>query len=339
MSTIVIPRRSFLSALGLAAGTLALGIGSEASAATPRMAPPKAPGLPSGDGGFTANVFVHVAPDGTVTIVCARVEMGQGVRSSLPVLVADELGADMAKVKIVQGDGDTIYNDQNTDGSRSVRTAPDAVTKLVTSGYDEMRKVGATARTMLIAAAATKWGVPASACEAHDHAVFHSATKRSLGFGELAALAAKVPVPKAKDVVLRPKSELRHVGGPLPLLDAPDIVTGRALYGADVRLPGMLIAVIARPPVLGSKVERYDATRAQAVPGVKKIVAMPVPSGPPAFQPLGGKISTLVTNSPPASFRPNLDRCASGAGSMRAGAPRPAGGGPTETSRGCTLAT
>ncbi|WP_394850305.1 molybdopterin-dependent oxidoreductase [Pendulispora brunnea] len=276
---IQIPRRSFLAALGLSVGTLALGIApSEAHAAPP-------PGLPSGDGGLTANAFLHIAPDGTVSVICHRSEMGQGIRSSLPVLVADELGADMAKVKILQGDGDPIYGDQNTDGSKSVR-----------GGFDDMRKVGATARMMLIAAAAKQWKVPAAQCEAKEHAVVHTASNRRLGFGELAPLAAKVPVPKSKDVVLRPRSELRRVGTALPLLDAPDIVTGRAIYAADVRLPGMLTAVVARPPVVGGKMDRYDGARAKAVPGVKRLVEMPVPKGAPAFQPLGG-VAVVADNT------------------------------------------
>ncbi|WP_394828855.1 molybdopterin cofactor-binding domain-containing protein [Pendulispora albinea] len=288
MQMVVIPRRSFLAALGLAVGTLAVGLApSEARAELPAVPPGVAPQLPKGDGGITPNVFVHVAPDGTVTVVCHRSEMGQGIRSSLPVLIADELGADMAKVKIVQGDGaEDLYGDQNTDGSRSVRGA-----------YDDMRQVGAAARMLLIAAAAKKWNVPAAGCEARDHAVVHKASKRTLGFGELAALAAKLPAPKAKEIVLRPKSELRRVGGPLPLIDGPDIVTGRAVFGADVRLPGMLTAVIARPPVVGGKVARYDAARAKATPGVKRILDMPaLPAGPPGFHPLGG-VAVVADNT------------------------------------------
>jgi len=293
-SAIVIPRRSFLAALGLTVGTLAVGFETlapaEARAATAAGGPVIAPQLPKGDGGTTPNVFVHIAPDGTVSIVCHRSEMGQGIRSSLPVLIADELGADMAKVKIIQGDADEIYGDQNTDGSHSVRG----------EGYDGARKAGAAARMMLIAAAAKKWNVAASACEARDHAVVlrsSSSSARSLGFGELAVLAAKLPPPKPKDIVLRPKSELRRAGGPLPLLDGPDIVTGRAIYGADMRLPGMLTAVVARPPVVGGKVERYDAARAKAIAGVKRIVDMPaLPSGPPKFHPLGG-VAVVADNT------------------------------------------
>ncbi|KYF56107.1 twin-arginine translocation pathway signal protein, partial [Sorangium cellulosum] len=271
---VVLLRRSFLAGLGLAMGGLALGLAEGDAEAAPPPAPstlPQEPGLRTG-------VFLHIATEGTVSIVCHRSEMGQGIRSSLPVLVADELGADMARVKIVQGDGDKAYGDQNTDGSRSVR-----------NGYEPMRRVGATARAMLIAAAAKKWRVPAAECVAEQHAVHHAKSKRSLDFRELVADAAKLPVPDAKTVALRPVAELKRVGGPLPLLDGPAIVTGAAQFGADVRLPGMLTAVIARPPVVGGKVARYDGARTLIVPGVKKLVELPGPTGGAVgFQPLGG---------------------------------------------------
>ncbi len=241
--SVVLVRRSFLAGLGLAVGGLALGIVGDAEAAG-KTAQPKAVAA-GGEPGLHANVFVHIAPDGVVSIVCHRSEMGQGVRSSLPVLIADELGADMAKVKILQADGDKVYGDQNTDGSSSVR-----------KGTEELRKAGATARTMLIAAAAKRWKVKPETCKAYDHAVFHAKSARKLDFGELVAEAAKLPVPSGGDVKLRPDAELKHVGTELPLLDAPGIVKGAAIFGADVSLPGMLIAVVARPPVVGAKLAR-----------------------------------------------------------------------------------
>jgi isoquinoline 1-oxidoreductase beta subunit len=260
----LITRRAFLEALGVGAAGLALGLSTRPAEAAP-------------PGGLRANVFVHVAPDGTVTIWCARSEMGQGVRSSLPVLIADELGADMARVKLAQADGDAAYGDQNTDGSSSVRKA-----------FDKLRLAGATARVMLVAAAAKRWRVPPSSCQATGHAVVHLPTKRKLGFGVLATEAARLPVPDAKSVTLRPRAELAHLGKELPLLDGPDIVTGRARFAADVRLPGMLTAVIARPPVAGGRAARFEATRALAVPGVKQVVAVRSPELPFKFQPLGG---------------------------------------------------
>nr|WP_228531074.1 MULTISPECIES: molybdopterin cofactor-binding domain-containing protein [Myxococcaceae] len=235
--------------------------------------------------GLNPNVFVHVAPDGQVTIVCHRSEMGQGIRSSLPVLIADELGADMAHVRIRQAEGDKAYGDQNTDGSNSVRGL-----------YEDMLRAGATARQMLVAEAAERWGVRPESCEARDGAVVHAASRRSLAFGALAVAAGKRPVPPPEEVRLRPRSQLRNVGGPLPLVDGPAYVTGKAVYGADVRLPGMLTAVIARPPVVGSRLNRFDARRALAVPGVRKVLALPDPKPPYAFQPWGG-VAVLADNT------------------------------------------
>jgi isoquinoline 1-oxidoreductase beta subunit len=203
--------------------------------------------------------------------------MGQGIRSSLPVLIADELGAQMARVRILQADGDRVYGDQNTDGSNSIRGI-----------YEDMRRAGATARMMLVAAAAKRWNVRPEDCIAQDHVVTHVPTGRAFGFGELALEAGKQKVPAAKDVVLRPITELAHLGKALPLLDAPAYVSGQAIYGADVKLPGMLTAVIARPPVVGGKVARFDATRTLAVPGVRKVIEIPSPAPPYGFQPWGG---------------------------------------------------
>ncbi|RYE91629.1 MAG: xanthine dehydrogenase family protein molybdopterin-binding subunit, partial [Myxococcales bacterium] len=209
--------------------------------------------------------------------VCHRSEMGQGVRSSLPVLIADELGADMARVTIVQGDGDKAYGDQNTDGSSSVRKR-----------FGDLRAAGAAARMMLVSAAAARWKVDPGSCTARHHEVVHAASKRALGFGDLAAEASRLTAPDAKQIKLRPRSELTHLGKELPLLDGPAIATGRAVFGADVAVPGMLIAVIARPPVAGGKVARHDDARALAIPGVKRVVELPAPQGPFGFQPLGG---------------------------------------------------
>lgn len=262
-----ISRRSFLG-VSVAAAGFGLGLFPASAKAAAAAAPAS---------GFRPSVFVQITPDNFVTIVCHRSEMGQGVRSSLPALIADELGASMTRVKVVQGDADKAYGDQNTDGSSSVRQS-----------FAELRYLGATARAMLITAAAKRWGVPEAGCEAREHAVAHAATGRSLSFGELAGDAAKLTVPKKKDVALRPLATLRQLGKALPLLDGPDIVTGRAVFGADVKLPGMLTAVVLRPPVVGGKVGRYDAKRALAVPGVRKVVELPAPKPPFAFKPLGG---------------------------------------------------
>ncbi|MFP2908639.1 molybdopterin cofactor-binding domain-containing protein [Pyxidicoccus sp. 3LFB2] len=287
----LISRRSFLEGLNLAVGGLTLGLFSaEALADEPsgrlgKKPPTSSPAIEAGTPGLNPNAFVHVAPDGLVTIVCHRSEMGQGIRSSLPVLIADELGADMARVRIVQADGNTAYGDQNTDGSNSVRGI-----------YEDMRRAGATARTMLVAAAARRWKVKPEDCEAREHAVFHRGSQRTLGFGELSNEAAKLAIPEPKAVKLRPKSELRRVGKPLPLLDGPAYVNGSAVFGADVTLPGMLIAMIARPAVAGGRVVKFDATKALAVPGVKHVLELPAPKKPFAFQTWGG-VAVLAENT------------------------------------------
>ena len=288
----LIARRTFLAGLNLSVGGLALGFFSSDSLAeepSGKLSGPKPktsnPAEEAAYPGLNPNVFVHVASDGQVTIVCHRSEMGQGIRSSLPVLIADELGADMARVKIVQADGDPAYGDQNTDGSNSVRGI-----------YEDMRRAGATARTMLVAAAAKRWKVSPDTCEASNHVVVHRPSKRTLGFGELALEAGKLTVPKPADVKLRPKEELRNVGKPLPLIDGPAYVNGSAVFGADIRLPGMLTAVIARPPIVGARVKRYDASRALAIPGVKRVIELPAPTPPYVFQAWGG-IAVLAENT------------------------------------------
>lgn len=139
---------------------------------------------------------------------------------------------------------------------------------------------------MLIAVAAARWKVPAASCVAEQHQVKHPKSGRAIDFGELAEAASKLPVPAVAP--LRPRSELTHLGKDLPLLDAADIVTGRAVYGADLHLPGMLTAIIARPPVVGGRVKSHDATRALAIPGVRKVITLPAPTPPYVFQPLGG---------------------------------------------------
>ncbi|HZF50737.1 MAG TPA: molybdopterin cofactor-binding domain-containing protein [Polyangiaceae bacterium] len=291
-SPVLVTRRSFLLGLNLSLGGLALGLYAKdglADEPSGKSGPKPPPGAQAEENrlpGLNPNVFVHVAETGVVTIVCSRSEMGQGVRSSLPVLIADELGADMTRVVVTQADGDKKYGDQNTDGSTSVR-----------GFYENLRRVGATARLMLVAAAAARWKVKPETCEARDHAVFHAPTKRKLGFGDLAMEASRLPVPKGDAVKLRPKGDLTRVNSPtLPLLDGPGLVTGAAAFGADVKLPGMLIAVIARPPVVGGKVARVDTARALAVPGVKKVIELPASKRPYGFQ-LWGGVAVVAENT------------------------------------------
>ncbi len=266
-----VSRRGFIAGLG--AGLAVALIPKAGGAVTPRAAD-----------GLGAHVLVHVALDGLVTIVCHRSEMGQGVRSSLPVLIGDELGVDPKRVVVQQAVGDAKYGDQNTDGSTSIRR-----------GYDELRTAGAVTRMLLVAAAAKRWKVKPATCTAEQHRVVHAASKRSLGFEEVVAAASKLPVPKT--VVMRPVTELTRVATPnLPVFDGLGFVTGTAKFGGDLALPGLVYAAIARPPVVGGKVAKLDASKALAVPGVTSVIEMPPAAPPWLFQPWGG-VAVIATNT------------------------------------------
>jgi len=232
-------------------------------------------------------VFVSIAPDGIVTIVAHRSEMGTGVRTSLPMIVADELGADWARVRIVQAPGDEAkYGNQDTDGSRSVRHY-----------LIPMREVGASARTMLETAAAQRWKVPVSEVKTAVHEVVHDGSGRRLGFGELAADASKLTVPAVETLRLKDPKEFRYIGkGAVSITDLHDITTGKAGYGADVRLPGMKYVVIARPPVTGGKMVSFDPADAMKVPGVERVMEVRGWPWPSKFQPLGG-IAVIASNT------------------------------------------
>ncbi len=269
-------RRSMLTLINVSAGGLVLGLYPSLGIAAPGDKASK---------GLTPNVFLHLARDGQLTVVCHRSEMGQGIRSSLPVLLADELGADLSRMVVEQADGDAKYGDQNTDGSSSIR-----------GKYDQLRLTAATARTMLVTAAATRWRVPPEVCFAKHHLVTNLRTQATLSFAELADAAGKLPVPSGDKVKARPQAELEHVGTSLPLLDGPAYVTGKAVYGADVSPPGTLVAVIARPPVVGGTVLRVDPSRAMAVPGVKRVVRVRNPVPPWVFQPWGG-VAVIAENT------------------------------------------
>jgi isoquinoline 1-oxidoreductase subunit beta len=242
--------------------------------------------------------FVSIAPDGTVTIVCHRSEMGQGIRTGMPLVVADEMEADWARVKVAQATGDEAkYGNQDTDGSRSTRHF-----------FMPMRQVGAAARMMLEAAAAKRWGVDVADVEAKNHEVIQKSTGKKLGYGELAVDASTMGVPSNVSVEksgaptpvslpLKDPSKFRYIGKEgTNIVDGFNITTGRAIYGQDVRLPGQKYAVIARPAVMGGKVASYDATDAKKVPGVLQILEMPTPSYPMKFQPSGG-IAIIADNT------------------------------------------
>jgi isoquinoline 1-oxidoreductase beta subunit len=235
---------------------------------------------------FDPSLWMAIASDGTVTIVAHRSEMGCGSRTALPLIVADELDADWSKVKIEQATGDPKYGDQDTDGSHSVR-----------SNFDLMRQVGATGRAMLISAAAAQWNVSAKDCSTEPHFVVHKASGRKAGYGELAAAAAKLPVPKKENLQLKSRSEWRYIGKDSnTLFDLPEIVTGKAIFGMDASMPGMVYASVEHPPVLGQKVKTFDDKSTLQVPGVRKTVVIETFKPPHQFQPLGG-VAVIADNT------------------------------------------
>src|SRR6266849_7013703 len=182
---------------------------------------------------FSPNAYLRITPENKVIIVVARSEMGQGVRTALPMILAEELEADWKQIEIEQAGASTLYGDQTTGGSASVRTT-----------WDPMRKAGAAAREMLISAAALTWGVGRSSCTAENGGVKHGASKRRLTYGELAAKAATLPVPT--DVTLKSSKDYKIVGQRLPRLDSPAKVKGEAVFGIDFRLPDMKYALLSR---------------------------------------------------------------------------------------------
>lgn len=235
---------------------------------------------------FHPGVFLGIETDGTVYIVAHRTEMGNGVRTSLPRIVADELDADWSLVKVIQGDGDARYGSQDTDGSHSVREF-----------FDAMRETGATARLMLVRAAAQKWGVPESQCTADPvHVVTDTRSKQSIGYGELAALAARQPIPKKEELKFKSPEQWRYIGKSAPGYDVADICSGKPLFGMDVRVDGMLYAAVAHPPVLGGKVKSLDNSAALKVLGVKETIPIDPFKPPHAFQPLGG-VAVIADNT------------------------------------------
>jgi isoquinoline 1-oxidoreductase beta subunit len=235
---------------------------------------------------FEPSLWMSIASDGTVTIVAHRSEMGCGSRTALPLVVADELDADWSKVNIEQAIGDPKYGDQDTDGSHSVR-----------SNFDLMRQVGATGRAMLITAAAAQWNVSPKDCSTEPHFVVHKSSGRKLGYGEVAAAAAKLPVPKKESVALKQRSEWRYIGKESnSLFDLPEIVTGQAIFGMDATMPGMVFASVEHPPVLGQKIKSYDDKAALKVPGVQKTLTIETFKPPHLFQPLGG-VAVIADNT------------------------------------------
>ncbi len=206
---------------------------------------------------FSPNAYLTITPDDQVTVVVARSEMGQGVRTALPMILAEELEADWKKISVEQAGASTLFGDQTTGGSASVRTT-----------WDPMRKAGAAAREMLISAAALEWGVGRGSCKAENGFVTHVASNRRLSYGQLCGRAANLPVPT--DIPLKQK-DYKLVGTRMPRIDTPAKVNGQAQYGIDFRVPGMKYAVIARCPVIGGKVSSFDDAETKKSSGVSYV--------------------------------------------------------------------
>jgi isoquinoline 1-oxidoreductase subunit beta len=207
---------------------------------------------------FSPNAYLRITPDNNVTIVVARSEMGQGVRTALPMILAEELEADWKQIAIEQAGASTLYGDQTTGGSASIRTT-----------WDPMRKAGAAAREMLISAAALTWAVPRSTCTAENSRVKHATTNRSFSYGELASKAATLPIPT--DVPLKQSKDYKIVGQRLARVDSPAKVKGEAVFGIDFRVPGMKFAVLSRCPTIGGKTSGFDDRESKKISGVSYV--------------------------------------------------------------------
>src|SRR6202047_2196902 len=277
-------RREFLKGL-LSGCALVLSVRWASQTVLAAATDPSTTLAPMANAPLHPNVYLAIDTDGTVYIIAHRSEMGSGSKTALPRIVADELDADWARVKIVQAPGDEKYGDQDTDGSHSVR-----------SFFDTLREAGGTARLMLLRAAATQWNKPVTECHTELHEVIHAPSGKKLGYGELAASAAKVEVPKKEDVKLKRRPEWRYIGKGTPSYDLKDMCDGKAVYGQDTRMDGMLYASVAHPPVFGSTAKTVDDKAALAVAGVKQTASIEGFKPPVGYQTLGG-VAVLADNT------------------------------------------
>ncbi len=269
-----ISRRKFVKYLGFATGGLIMaynlpGFVLKAGAAE----------VPSGE--FKPSLFIQLNSDGSLILVASRSEMGQNIRTSLTSVIADEMDADWERVSILQADGNPVYGDQNTDGSRSIRLF-----------FTPLREMGAAARTMLIEAAANQWKVPASECAAAHHYVIHTSTGRKIFFGDLAQAASHLKPPKNPS--LKTPKEYDFIGRSMASVDLKDFIRGKAKYGVDIRLPGMKFAAIARTPVTFGSLKSFDGSKALKVPGVETVFEIPRVKIP--YGDLGG-VAVIATNT------------------------------------------
>src|SRR5437588_1193035 len=261
--TLRVPRRDFLKT------SAAIGGGLCFAAYVPELAARPLKNSPANDVSFAPNAFVRIAPDESVTVIANHSEMGQGIYTSLPMLLNEELEADWSKIRVEPAPVDAAYNHtvfgmQMTGGST---TTP--------SEWERFRKMGAMARLMLVDAAAQKWNVLASECRVEKGVVIHASSGRRASYGSLAAAASQLKSPP--DVPLKDPKQFSLIGTPAHRLDTPSKINGTAQFGLDVQLPGMLFALVARPPVFGGKVTSFDASEALKIKGVR--VVEQIPSG------------------------------------------------------------
>ncbi len=268
----MLTRRGFLHVSALAGGGMLIGAYIEPLASAQQH--PAQPPLHPTD-------FMRIAPDGSVTLLSRNPEIGQGIKNMLPMLIAEELEVDWKSVKVEQADYNPKYGLQSTGGSRAA-----------SNNFIPMQQVGAAGRQMLIAAAAKKWGVPESECYASSGRVYHRKTDRSLGYGELASVAATLPPPDLDSVKLKPASEYKIIGIRTLGVDVPDIVTGKPIYGIDFTLPDMLYAAYEKCPVFGGKVVSANLDEVKKMPGVRDAFVLespievgPVMKGDPGLEP------------------------------------------------------
>jgi isoquinoline 1-oxidoreductase beta subunit len=282
-----IKRRDFIKLFGLASGGILLGcnVSSDKKEFIPQVA-----------GTFAPNLFVQIQKDGNITLLASRSEMGQGIRTSLASAIADELEADWNYITVKQATGNAKYGNQNTDGSRSVRTL-----------LEPMRKMGATAKAMLITAAAKKWNIPEKDCKAANHYIINTQNKDTIFFGDLVDEAANVAIPSEESIQLKKVEDFKFIGKTLKSVDLKDFTHGTANYGMDIRIPNMKFAAIARCPVTFGSVKSYEDASAKKVAGVERIFQIDriVPPTGQFFGALGGV--AVIAKSTWAAFQGKLD--------------------------------
>ena len=280
MEKIEMKRRDFVKIFGLATGGLLLGCNVSADKVVVNT-------LEDGIS-FVPNLFIQLQKDGTVTIVVARSEMGQGIRTSMASAIAEDLEADWKYVTVQQATGDTKFGNQNTDGSRSIRTL-----------LKPMRKMGAMARSILEQAAAKKWNIAASDCKAENHFVVNNTTGEKVFFGDLVEEAKTIAIPSDENIILKDKKEFKYIGKKVIRgIDMEDFLHGKANYGLDARLPNMKFAAIARSPVTFGSVKSFDTSEATEISGVEQVVQLDrlIPPAGQFFRMLGG-VAVIANNT------------------------------------------